>query len=241
VAASQLIVLGDYFNVQAGSPDFAARYTANKVKFATDPAALRSFEKLASLKAAGYLNEDFAATTYNDGLRMLTAGEAAHYPMLTLVTSAIAQSYPENLGDVGYFALPGDDATKNGLTVWMPSAVYIPKSTANLEAAKKFVAFIASPAGCAAIVRAGGATGPFLVNGCSLPGDVPPPVSDMLPYFDKEGLNAPALEYLSPIKGPALEQITVEVGSGFLSPADAVALYDEDVRKQAQQLGLPGW
>jgi raffinose/stachyose/melibiose transport system substrate-binding protein len=43
------------------------------------------------------------------------------------------------------------------------------------------------------------------------------------------------------VKGPALEQITVEVGSGIRSAADAAALYDKDVEKQAKQLGLPGW
>ena len=60
-------------------------------------------------------------------------------------------------------------------------------------------------------------------------------------YFQEGGHSAPALEFLSPIKGPALEQITVEVGSGIRSAADGAALYDEDVKKQAQQLGLPGW
>ena len=42
-------------------------------------------------------------------------------------------------------------------------------------------------------------------------------------------------------RDPSLEQITVEVGSGLRSAEEAAALYDEDVEKQAQQLGLPGW
>ena len=33
---SQLFVLGDFYNVQAAVPDFAADYTANKAKYATD-------------------------------------------------------------------------------------------------------------------------------------------------------------------------------------------------------------
>ena len=70
---------------------------------------------------------------------------------------------------------------------------------------------------------------------------MPPAVTDMLPYFQEGGQNAPALEFISPVKGPALEQITVEVGSGIRPAADGAALYDEDVRKQAQQLGLAGW
>jgi raffinose/stachyose/melibiose transport system substrate-binding protein len=79
------------------------------------------------------------------------------------------------------------------------------------------------------------------VDGCSLPDDIPPAVQDMVEYVDTEGATTPALEFLSPIKGPALEQITVEVGSGIRSAEDGAKLYDEDVKKQAQQLGLPGW
>ena len=55
------------------------------------------------------------------------------------------------------------------------------------------------------------------------------------------GKTTPALEFLSPIKGPNLEQICVAVGSGQMKAEEAAANYDEDVKKQAQQLGLPGW
>jgi len=238
---SQLFVLADYYNVAAAEPDFAANYTAGTAKFATDPLAQRGFDKLQETFDAGYFNEDFGAAKYDDGIRMVAEGEGAHYPMLTFATTAIAASYPESLDNVGFFAQPGDDAASNGLTVWMPDGIYIPTTTTNLEAAKKFVAFVASVEGCEAQSRAGGASGPYLVNGCTLPDDVPPAVTDMLPYFAEGGQNGPALEFLSPIKGPALEQITVEVGSGIRPAADGAALYDEDVRKQAQQLGLPGW
>lgn len=73
-----------------------------------------------------------------------------------------------------------------------------------------------------------------------MPDDVPGMVKDLQAYTDA-GNSSPALEFLSPVKGPALEQITVEVGSGIRSAADGAALYDEDVKKQAEQLGLPGW
>ena len=238
---SQLFVLADYYNVSAKDPSFASRYTANEAKFATEPAALRGFEKLQAVFEAGYLNEDFGAAKYEDGARMVASGEAAHYPMLTFATTAIATNYPDLIDNVGFFAQPGDDAALNGLTVWMPAGLYIPQTSPNVEAAKKFVAFVASIEGCDAQTAAVGASGPYLVNGCTLPDDVPPAVSDLLPYFGEGGQNGPALEFLSPVKGPALEQITVEVGSGIRSAADGAALYDEDVRKQAQQLGLPGW
>ncbi len=238
---SQLFVLGDFYNVQAAVPSFADDYTANKAKFATTPAALKGFEHQAEVFKAGDLNADFAAATFDDGIRMLTAGEGAHYPMLTFAVGAIKTNAPDQIGDVGFFALPGDDAAKNGLTAWMPPGVYISNESEHVDAAKKFVAFIASKEGCDAQTAGAGVTGPYLVKTCALPADVPPAVADLQTYFDKDGAAAPALEFVSPVKGPSLEQITVEVGSGIRAPADGAALYDEDVKKQAQQLGLPGW
>ena len=40
---SQLFVLGDFHNVEAQVPDFAAEYTAGKMKYANTPAALAGF------------------------------------------------------------------------------------------------------------------------------------------------------------------------------------------------------
>ena len=65
-------------------------------------------------------------------------------------------------------------------------------------------------------------------------------MKDLAAYIDS-GKSSPALEFLSPIKGPNLEQICVAVGTGQMTPEGAAANYDEDVKKQAQQLGLPGW
>jgi raffinose/stachyose/melibiose transport system substrate-binding protein len=239
---SQLFVLGDFHNVAAAEPDFAERYTAGQAKFATSPAALKGWQHLQELHDLGYYNEDFPTAKMEEGMRKLGAGEGAHYPMLTNGISTLAVASPEGAKDIGIFPIPGDDPAKNGLTVWSPSGVYVPKTTegAKLDAAKKFEAFLASPAGCDAQSEGSTPTGPYAVDGCTLPADVLPATHDFQSYVDA-GTYSPALEFLSPIKGPALEQITVEVGSGIRSAADGAALYDQDVRKQALQLGLPGW
>ena len=238
---SQLFVLADYFNVQAENPTFAADYTANKAKYATTPAAMRGFEYLEAVFKDGYMNEDFGVAKFDDGMRMVATGEGAHYPMLTFGVGTVKQNYPDNLNDLGFFAQPGPDAAKNGLTVWMPAALYVPEASPNKEEAIKFLNFVASVEGCNTMIGAAGASGPYLIKDCALPADVPQAVQDMLPYFQTEGMTAPALEFLSPVKGPALEQITVEVGSGIRPAAEAAALYDQDVEKQAKQLGLPNW
>lgn len=238
---SQLFVLGDFFNVQAEVPTFAGDYTVNKAKYATTPAAVRGFEYLEAVFKANYMNADFGVAKFEDGMRMVATGEGAHYPMLTFGIGTVKQNHPDNLNDLGFFAQPGPDASKNGLTVWMPAALYVPAASENQEEAIKFLNYVASVEGCNTMIGAAGASGPYLIKGCELPADVPPAVKDMMPYFQTEGMTAPALEFLSPVKGPALEQITVEVGSGIRGAADAAALYDQDVEKQAKQLGLPNW
>lgn len=238
---SQLFFLGDFYNVLQAVPSFPDDFTANKAKFATTPAAIKGFEHQEAVFKAGFLNEDFGSASYDDGLRMVSKGEGVHYPMLTFAIGNLFENYKDYLNDVGFFALPGDDANNNGLTMWVGEGAYVYAQTEHPEEAKKFVAFIASKEGCDAQTAAVGAMGPYMIKSCSLPDDVPPSVKDLVAYFAEGAKNAPALEFLSPVKGPALEQITVEIGSGIRSPIDGAKLYDDDVRKQALQLGLPGW
>lgn len=237
---SQLFVLGDFYNVNTAVPGFAQDYTANKAKFAATPAALASFEHLAEVHAKGYLNKGFGSATLDQGLKMLAEGKGAQYPMLTAILPPVLATNPQAGTDIGFFGIPGDDAAKNGATIWEPPAIYIPKNTKHLEEAKKFLAFVASPAGADAVSKAVQPTGPYRVKGAKLPDNALQVAKDVQVYIDRSA-TAPALEFLSPIKGPSLEQITVAVGSGLTSPAEGAAQYDKDVEKQAKQLGLAGW
>ena len=238
---SQLLVLANHHNVAAADPGWAEKYTANQAKFAQEP-ALEGFQRLEAVHKAGFENKDYRSAKFDEGLRELATGKGAHYPMLTVAVGNIATANPQEIGDVGFFAQPGDDAAKNGLTLWMPAGVYIPKTTegAKLDAAKKFAAFVASKEGCDVQTKAFTPSGPYMTKGCTLPDDVPQAIKDLQPYVDA-GNVTPALEFVSPVKGPALEHITVEVGSGLRSAKDGARLYDQDVKKQAQQLGLEGW
>lgn len=238
---AQLIVLADYYNVQKQAPAFAENYTANKAKYADTPAALRSFEKLREVYDKGLMNKDFQATTYDTGLKMLAEGKGAHYPMLSFAVPALEQNFPDNMNDIGFFAQPGDSAESNGLTIWMPGAAYAYKNGKHVNEAKLFLEFLTAPEGISASMSAAKPTGPWPVKGIELPDNVAQVVKDMLPYFASEETTTPALEFASPIKGPNLPQITVEVGSGITSPKEGADKYDQDVKKQAQQLGLEGW
>jgi raffinose/stachyose/melibiose transport system substrate-binding protein len=237
---SQLFVLADFYNLSQADPDFAEQYTANEAHYADTPAALLGFQRLQEGYDEGWWNEDYGSATYEDALQMLIDGDIAQYPMLTFALSEIAAIDPEAAQNIGFFGQPGPDAATNGMTLWMPAAAYIAATTEHEDVARAFLAFIASVEGTEAQTAAAAPGGPYLIEGASLPDDVLPAVDDVQAYIDA-GNVGPALEFLSPLKGPNLEKITVEVGSGLRSAEDAAALYDQDVEKEAQQLDLPGW
>ncbi len=225
---SQLFVLGDYHNVEAQDPEFATKYTANQAKYATTPAALAGFQHIQQVKDAGYLNKDFASAKLNDGVKAVATGAAAHYPQLGGSAANIENVAPGKSADVGFFALPGEDAASNGMTVWPgTTALYIPKSVEGdkLDAAKKFIAFAATQEGCDANIKGAPPQGPFLSKACTLPTDVSQVAKDTQAYFDS-GKASPALEFRSPIKGPSLEQICIQVGTGQSDAAKGLFLLE---------------
>jgi raffinose/stachyose/melibiose transport system substrate-binding protein len=237
---SQLLILADYYNVHTELPSFAEEYTNNQVKFSDTPLAARGFEKLQEIHEAGYTNSEENATSYEDGLRLIAEGEAAHYPMLTFSLSALNDTYPDAMEDIGFFGQPGDNADNHGLTVWMPGGIYANKDSEHVEAAKQWMEFFISDEGMEIYMANMNAEGPYMIKGIELPDDAFPAVQEMVAYLDG-GKTAPALEFLSPLKGPSLEQITIEVGLGFIPGDEGAAKYDKDVEKQAKQLGLEGW
>ena len=158
---SQLFVLGDFHNVASANPSFAADYTANKVKYATDPTAVKGFEKTAEAKARGWLNKSAGSTTFDQGMKLLASGKAGQYPLLTFPVGTLSK---EDAAKIGFFGIPGDDASKNGATIWPGNGQYIPKTSKNIDAAKKFIAFVASPAGSEVYSSAAPPTGPYMVD-----------------------------------------------------------------------------
>lgn len=238
---SQLFVLADFHNVLSADPDWADKYTANQAKYENEP-ALKGFQRLEDVAKAGFMNEDFATTKYDQALMKLVKGEGAQYPMITFAVNTYVEMDGAAAENIGFFAQPGDNEASYGMTAWAPGGIYIPSTTTGekLEAAKKFLAWVATPEACDAQTEAVTPTGPYMIEGCTLPDGLPAAVNDLQQFID-DGNASPALEFLSPVKGPNLEKITVEVGSGIRSAIDGAKLYDQDVKKQAQQLGLEGW
>ena len=240
---SQIMVLADYHNVQAANPTFAEDYTSNKAKFATTPEALAGFEKLQALFDAKYLNEDFASAKFNDGLAAVAKGTAAHYPMITFGDPRDRGRGSREPQGRGLLRASGRRRRQERRHLVVDRrASTSPRPPRAPSSRRPRSSRRSSPLPPAVTAQAGGGVvgGPFAVKTCELPSDVPDAVNELVTYIEA-GKVTPALEFLSPIKGPALEQILVEVGSGIRDAKSGAGLYDQDVEKQAKQLGLEGW
>ncbi|MCI8769110.1 ABC transporter substrate-binding protein [Schaedlerella sp.] len=232
--ATQVLFLGDYYNIAAANPTFADDYTEGKAKYADVPEATRSWTKYEDL--VDYLNADKSAATVTDGNFAIATGEATHWFILTQQLPLILENV-EDPDDIGVFGVPGDDADDHGLTVWEPMSWYVNKDTENVDAIKAFFEFYYSEEALDLYFGTYGANGPSCIKGYELPDSVCSAVRvDMQKYFD-DGKTVPALEYQSPIKGTTCEQMTTAVGLGQMSGEEAAAMYDDDCKKSAVQLG----
>ena len=238
---AQLFVLGDHFNVAAAMPGFEDKFTANKIVLAKNPATLAGFQHLEEVRKAGYYNKDVASTTFAKALEYLALGKGAHYPMLSAGIDTIVANFPTKASDIGFMAQPGTNAKSNGVTVWMPSGVYISKTTKNLEAAKKFVAWTVSKESFVVQNKVVPPSGPYFIKGAPVSGNLTAVFTDLYNYMQGKGTSYPALEFLTPVKGPNLSQICVEIGSGQKNALQGAQSYQKDLQKQSQQLGLAGW
>jgi raffinose/stachyose/melibiose transport system substrate-binding protein len=235
---SQIIFLSEEYYIKSAMPDWPQQYTANKAKYATFPAALRSFEKLA--ETAKYLNKDYLATTLTQGIEKIANGEVAHFSMQTQRLSFLDTDYPDKLPDVGVFAQPGDDPNDQGISIWMPNGFFVYKNSKKVDAAKKWIDYLLTQEAYDLYTSKMRPGGPPIVKGLRLPSSSMPGVLDLQKYFDA-GKYQPVLEFESPVKGPNLEQLCIEVSTGRMTPKEAAVAYDQDVQKQAVLLNLPGW
>lgn len=238
---SQLILLSDFYNVQAGDPNFAANFDSNQDKYATNPYAFKAFEHMEEVAQKGFFNADYNATTFDQALKMLADGEGAHYPMLTHAIPNIAINYGMDAANgLGAFGQPGDNPDDHGLTVWMPDTYYFYSGSDKKDAMMQFADYMLKPESIELFASRQTASGPYVVKDTSLPDDTPAPIKQLLEYFDS-GKTAPALEFITSVKGPNSPQICIQCYGGMKPAKECAEEYDKDVEKQAKQLGLAGW
>ena len=237
--ATQILWIADTYNLLQEEPDFPAEFEAGRAKWATTPAALRGFEKLAEVNP--YLNADPLATTVEEGYSIMANGEAGHWFALSLwLTDAAAIHGFEQVDNLGMFGVPADAATgiERGMTMWVPTAFYANQASDNIDAVLRFFEFYVSERGQEIFFANQLAAGPSAVVGVELPENSLYAVSTQIQGYLDTGRTSPALEFLTPLKGPNAPNITQAIGAGQITPLEGATQYDEDNAQQARQLGL---
>jgi len=232
---TQVLFLGDHYNIMQAEPTFAEQFQAGKMKYATTEAALESFQKVAD--TVPYYNSDYLATTFNDGCDMIANGEGAHWPIISIALSNIYETYgEEGVNKIGVFGVPGKEDT--GLTAWMPMAFYGNKNSEKIDDIKRFMEFYISDEALDAYAAALLPDGPYCVKNYSIPDNAYDAVKEMQAEYFDTGKNAMAIEFQTAVKGPNLPAFCQEVLTGQSTPKEAAEAYDADALKQAIQLGL---
>ena len=232
----QVPYLGDHYNVLAAEPDFSEKFEAGEAKYATTPAGLESFQKLADLQP--YFNDDYTATTYADACDKIVNGDGAHWFILSQALSSIYELYGDDVNKIGVMGIPGDDADNHGLTVWEPTAIYGNANSDKKDDILRFMEFYTSDEALDAFTEAQKPDGPYCIKGYELPDDAYDGVKEAQEkYFDTGKTNV-AMEFQTSVKGTNCEYICSEVATGQSTAEEAAKAYDEDCKKQATQLGL---
>lgn len=124
------------------------------------------------------------------------------------------------------------------MTLWYPAALYGNKNSDKQEAILKFMEFYVSDEALDAYSAAVLPDGPYCITGYEMPDNAYDAVANDIQTYFESGKNAPALEYISQVKGADCPAICQELGSGQTTAKEAAEKYDKDCAKQATQLGL---
>ena len=230
--SSQIVLLADYHNLVHEYPNFADDYNARRAGFSSTPAALRGFEKLYELHEKAYLNADANEISHKDACRMFAEGKAAYLPSLSNSLPLIEEANPDKINRIGVFGQPGDDVNHQGITVWLPSGIYLSNTSQNIEAAKRWMTFYLSDEGLNAFAAGNKLTGPYVIDNVKSNRSNYTCI-DSLSRYSEQNSAVPALEFSSALKGTNLSQITQECAAGLITPKAAAQLYDQDVERGA--------
>ena len=153
---SQLFVLADYHNVQVGTRRSQTTTPRTKAKFATTPGSAAGVRASAGgprrrPPERGLRLGDVRRRRDRGG-----DGSGRALPDAHVRRPVTWRIRPDNVNDVGFFALPGDDAASGRHDPVVPVGLYIPNGRRRqARGRQEFQAFLASPAGCEAQAGAG--------------------------------------------------------------------------------------
>ncbi len=203
-----------------------------KAKF-SDPKISGFYGELAKLKKLGYLNSDVASITFTQGLSLLGQKKVAMaWTTDGFVTSAVKSLGAKNVG-VGPIPIWGKGKLATSYDTTQSSDAFITKWSKHPKAAAQFLTFLHTPQ---ALKSWYAMTGVFPADKRFPASLVTSPIAKKQLALDHAAVSVWPENYVPPQVDqnadlPAGELIT----SGSGSPADAVALWERELKKWKSQ------
>ncbi len=134
----------DYLNLRQNGYEFHMDLTAGKVKW-TDPRVGDVFDRWDELVKPGYFLENHASYSWQEALKFMIDGKAAMYLMGNFAVAPLREA---GLSDdqLGFFQFPAIDPSLPLAEDAPTDTFHIPVNAGNKADARKFLAFLATPA-----------------------------------------------------------------------------------------------
>lgn len=134
----------DYLDLRVNGYEFHMELTSGKIPY-TDPRVKAVFEKWAELVKPGYFIANHAAIDWQDAVPQLVQGKAAMYLMGNFAVATMKNGglKEEQIGFMPFPQITPDLPVSEEAPT---DTFHIPKGAKNKEDAKKFLAYLASPA-----------------------------------------------------------------------------------------------
>lgn len=233
-AGKQILYLAQYYYVQHEDPEFVYKYAAREMNLHESPAFMRGLTKLADLHDKGYQNDDPLSTSMENVATAIADGSAAFVICRTNLMSTVETVVPEQINDFGFFPLP--DEKDQGVAVWMPTGWYLAQTCEEQELALKFMEYLTTAEAVEAYCSKITPTGAFMLKTAVMPDNVSAAVSEAQEWAAKA--SSPVMEYYLSFKGRNLPDLLAMVGTGELTPDEAITMIEDDFKLNAEQNGV---
>lgn len=205
-----------------------------KLKFADVPGFKRCLDVLNELVELGYVNDDFLATTYDMGQQMISEGEAAMTLQGAWFINECTSKYPDTQFGMYPFPFVGKPKFASG----QYSGFLAFKEAKNVEAALKFLDFVAQPENMAQISTDWNFIPPF--TACQT--ELPYWIEEFIQTYLNNG-DAPIEEMAitSAIEVGYLTTLTIDMLAGAQTSEEVLQNWDAKFEELATLRQLPGW
>ncbi len=133
----------DYLNLRTNGYDFHMALANGEVPW-TDDRVRATFAEWAKLVEPGYITENHAAIDWQDAAALLIQGKAANYVMGNFAVAVFKEGGMTN-DTLGFMPFPTTNPDVPRAEEAPTDTVHIPAAAKNVEDAKAFLAFLATP------------------------------------------------------------------------------------------------